>query len=213
MNWINKHKLPAIKAIKYDGQLCLTPNSLWKALYATFNTALHRQVNTNVLNEIRFKTTTTWELFSIEEFRQAIIKYNNSSVSGPDKLTWWYLKTILKQDDCLSNIINIADMCINLGHWPNYFKCSFTVIIPKPNKMAYDYPKSFCLIALLNILGKLIKKVTAERLQFLVVRNNFIHSSQLDSLKFKSTTDVVVALTHIAWLGWVKNKTTSILAS
>ena len=89
-------------------------------------------------------------------------------------------------------------MCINLGHWPNYFKCSFIVIIPKPNKMAYDYPKSFCLIALLNILGKLIKKVTAERLQFLVVRNNFIHSSQLDSLKFKSTTDVVVALTHIA---------------
>ena len=88
MNWINKHKLPAIKAIKYDGQLCLTPNSLWKALYATFNTTLHRQVNTNVLNEIRFKTTTTWELFSIEEFRQAIIKYNNSSVSGPDKLTW-----------------------------------------------------------------------------------------------------------------------------
>jgi len=28
MNWINKHKLPAIKAIKYDSQLCLSPDSL-----------------------------------------------------------------------------------------------------------------------------------------------------------------------------------------
>ena len=197
MNWINKCKLPAIEAIKYDGQLCLIPDSLWGALHTTFNTTLHRQVNTNVLNEIGFKTTSTWEPFSIEEFRQTIIKYNNSSAPGSDKLTWRHLKTILKQDDCLSNIINITDTCINLEHWPNHFKYSSTVIIPKPNKMAYDHPKSFHPIMLLNTLGKLIKKAIAERLQFLVVRNDFIHLSQLDSLKFKSTTDTEVALTHI----------------
>jgi len=28
MNWINKHKLPAIEAIKYEDQPCLTPESL-----------------------------------------------------------------------------------------------------------------------------------------------------------------------------------------
>ena len=65
---------------------------------------------------------------------------------------------------------------------------------------------------LLNTLGKLIKKVITERLQFLVVRNDFIHPSQLGGLKFKSTTDAGVALTHIVRSGWVKNKTTSILA-
>jgi len=211
MNWINKCKLPTIEAIKYDSQPCLIPDSLWRALHTIFNTALHCQVNTNVLNEIGFKTTSTWELFSIEEFRWAIIKCNNSSAPGPDKLIWQHLKTILKQDNCLSNIINIADMCINLEHWPNHFKCSSTVIIPKPNKMAYDHPKSFHPIMLLNTLGKLIEKTIAERLQFLVVRNDFIHLSQLGSLKFKSTTDAGVALTHIVRSGWVKNKTTSIL--
>jgi len=50
MNWINKHKLPATKAIKYNGQPCLAPDSLWRALYTTFNTVFHHQVN--VLNEI-----------------------------------------------------------------------------------------------------------------------------------------------------------------
>ena len=52
MNWINKHKLPATKAIKYNGQPCLAPDSLWRALHTTFNTVFHHQVNVNVLNEI-----------------------------------------------------------------------------------------------------------------------------------------------------------------
>ena len=211
INWINKHKLPAIEAIKYDSQLCLSPDSLWRTLHTSFNTALHCQVNVDVLNEIGSKVTSSWEPFSIEEFRQAINKYNNSSAPRPDKLTWWHLKTILKQDVCLTKIINIADACINLRHWPNYFKCFTTVVIPKPNKLAYDQPKFFRPIVLLNTLGKLIEKVITERLQFLVVKNDFIHPSQLGSLKFKSTTNVGVALTYIVRSGWVKNKTTSIL--
>jgi len=38
-------------------------------------------------------------------------------------------------------------------------------------------------IVLLNILGKLIKKVIGERLQFHAIANNFIHSNQLENLK------------------------------
>ena len=71
------------------------------------------------------------------------------------------------------------------------------VIIPKSNKLSYDSPKSFRPIILLNTLGKLIEKVIGERLQFHVVNNDFIHSSQLGGLKFKSTIGVGVTLTHI----------------
>jgi len=77
--------------------------------------------------------------------------------------------------------------------------------------MTYDQPKAFWPIVLLNTLGKLIKKVIVERLQFIVASNDFIHPSQLGGLKFKSTTDTGVALTHIICSGWVKNKTTSTL--
>ena len=86
------------------------------------------------------------------------------------------------------------------------------VIIPKPNKPAYNNPKSFCPIILLNTIGKLIEKMIAKRLQFHIVKNDFIHPSQLGGLKFKSTTDAGIVLTHIIRSGWVKNKTTSILA-
>ena len=131
---------------------------------------------------------------------------------GPDKLTWCHLKLIIKNDDCLSNIINIADSCINLGHWPNYFKILTTIVIPKPNKSLFDHPKAFCPIVLLNTLGKLIEKVVAERLQFMVACNDFIHPSQLGGLKFKFTSDTGIALTHIIRSGWAKGKSTSSLA-
>jgi len=133
-------------------------------------------------------------------------------VLGPDKLTWHHLKFIIKHDSCLTNIVNIAGSCINLGYWPEYFKTLSTIIIPKPNKPSYNKPNAFHPIVLLNTLGKLIEKVVADRLQFTVASNNFIHLSQLGGLKFKSTSDAGIALTHIVQSGWAKGKSTSTLA-
>ena len=127
-------------------------------------------------------------------------------------MSWQHWKLILVNEECFSKIINIADACINLGHWPEYFKISTTIIIPKPNKQSYDNPKSFYPIVLLNTLGKLIEKVIAERIQFTVAANDFIHPSQLGGLKFKSTADAGIVLTHIVRSGWVKGKSTSTLA-
>ena len=152
MNWINRRKLPTNEAIKFNGQLCITPDSLQGALHNIFNHAIDYQVNVDVLNEIESKTISLWEPFSIHEFRNAISKCNNLSVPGPDKITQHHLKFVLKQEECLSNIINITNTYINLGDWPNYFKYSSTVIIPKLNKPAYDHPKAFHPIVLLNTL-------------------------------------------------------------
>ena len=55
INWIKRRKLPTIEAINYDGQLCLTLDSLWNTLHKSFNFALNRQVNLNILDEIKRK--------------------------------------------------------------------------------------------------------------------------------------------------------------
>ena len=177
MSWVKKRKLPAIEAIKYNESPCLTPENLWNTLHNTFNTALHRQVNVEILHEVTQKPSQNWSPFSKYEFLSAISKCADSSSPGPDRMTWRHWKTIVKNDACISNIINITDACINLGHWPRYFKISTTVVIPKPNKPLYDNPKAFRPIILLNTLGKLIEKVIAKRLQFTVASNNFIHPS------------------------------------
>ena len=39
MNQVNKCKILAVKAVKYNGCLCLEINNLWYALYSSFNIA------------------------------------------------------------------------------------------------------------------------------------------------------------------------------
>ena len=201
-----------MEAIKYVNQLCLMLNSLWNALYSSFNTALHWQVDSKILDKIGNKQATAWAPFSKEEFKIVISSCNNLSTSGLDKLLWSHLKSILKHNICLTNIIKITNTWIDLGYWPNHFKRSSMIIILKPNKSLYNLPKLFRPIVLLNTLGKLIEKVIGERIQFHVVANNFIHLSQLGGLKFKSTIDAGVVLMHIIHSSWSKNTSTSMLA-
>jgi len=87
-NWINRRKLPATEAIKHNGQPCLSPESLWDVLHSTFNTAQNCQMNIEILNEIDHKSMTQWAPFTKEELKQAIVKCNNFSAPGPDKLSW-----------------------------------------------------------------------------------------------------------------------------
>ena len=146
--------------------------------------------------EIEQFLSSPWIHFSEEEFMSAITKCSNELAPGPNKLTWRYMKLIIKDKMCLKNIIDITNVCFEVGHWPSYFKSSTTIVIPKPNKLSYNSSKLFRPIVLLNTLGKLIKKVIGNRLQFHVLSNSFIHQSQLRGLKSKSTTDTSLALTH-----------------
>jgi len=56
-----------------------------------------------------------------------------------------------------------------------HFKTFTSIIISKPNKALYDISKMFRPIVLLNILGKLIKKVIDKRLQFQALSKNVIY--------------------------------------
>ena len=102
---------------------------------------------------------------------------------GPNKISWYHLKIIVNDSVCLSKIIDIANTCFDICFWPSHFKTLMSIIISKPNKESYNSSKSFKPIVLLNTVGKLIKKVIGERLQFHAIANDFIHFSQLGGLK------------------------------
>jgi len=72
--------------IKYNGRLCLELEKLWQALHSLFNTAQFRQVDENVLNELNLYHSLLWPLFLEEEFTSAIVKCNNLSAPGPNKM-------------------------------------------------------------------------------------------------------------------------------
>ena len=163
MDWVKKHKLLAIEAIQFNRRLCIEIDNLWQALYLLFDSAQDCQTDPQLLKEIPYKEVTNWNSFSKKEFISAVEKYNNSSTPRPDKLSWRHLKIIVKDNVYLNKFIDIANTYINLEHWPSHFKMSTTIVIYKPNKKSYDFPKAYWPIVLLNTIGKLIEKVIGKK--------------------------------------------------
>jgi len=129
--------------IKHNGSLYLELDVFWQALHLSFNLAQFQSIDETFLNELDSFSSLSWLEFSGEEFTQAIINCCDFSSSKPDKLSWSYLKCIIKNKVCLKNIISIANTCFELGYWPNHFKILSTIVILKPNKSFYDSLKSF----------------------------------------------------------------------
>ena len=109
------------------------------------------------MDKISDKKVTKWPPFSKVKIIDTINKYNNSLTLELNKLFWRHLKKIVKNKEYLKKLTNITNTCIDLGHWPSHFKISTTIIIPKLNKALYNSTKSFHLIVLLNMTGKLFE--------------------------------------------------------
>jgi len=87
VNWVNKHKLPVVKAVKYNSWLCLEINNLWHTLHSLFNMVQDCQIDVKILDEFPSKMSSPWVSFSEKEFISSITKCNNSLTPGPDKLS------------------------------------------------------------------------------------------------------------------------------
>jgi hypothetical protein len=106
----------------------------------------------------------------------------------------------------------LENTCLQPGHWPAEFKASTTVVILKPGKLLYDTPKSFCLIVLLNTLGKMFEKMLSNRLQFEAAKHEVLHPNQFGGVCQNSTKDTGCFLTHIVCAGWHAKLKTSVVA-
>ena len=179
MSWVKQHKLPAVEAIRFQKQPCNDLPDLWSAFHQSYNAAADRSIDLSVLDEVPSQATRSWVPFSMLEMQEALKACSNVSAPGPDHITWRHLKLILANHSCAVGILSLANACLLLRHWPRHFKESVSVIIPKPGKPAYDTPKAFRPIVLLNTLGKLIEKMIARRLQFDAVKYSILHSNQL----------------------------------
>jgi len=85
-------------------------------LYKSFNSAQNHNIDTSLLEEISDKEIMTWVPFSKKKPFNTIGNCNNSSTPGLDKLSWRYLKKIVKNNKCTNKLIDIVNICINLGY-------------------------------------------------------------------------------------------------
>src|SRR4029077_12887106 len=213
MHWTGPRKLPPSEALRFEGEACDHPDKLWNALHNTFNSAEGRPHNVDRFRDsMPVRDERPWGSFSMAEMTEALAPCSGRSAPGPDHLTWSHLKLLMKHEETAELFLWIANACLRTGYWPEEFKISRTVVIPKPGKPSYDSPKMFRPIVLLNTLGKLIEKLIANRLQYSAAAEGILHPCQFGGVRQNSTEDAGVFLTHIVRAGWAKGKVTSVLA-
>ncbi|KAF7761993.1 hypothetical protein Agabi119p4_9985 [Agaricus bisporus var. burnettii] len=207
--------MPATESLLDDqGRACVDKEHLFQTLHTAYNSANNRSINLErMLREVERKEEREWNTFSQHELRQALSKCAKNTAPGPDHITWNVLKHITKtRTKIVKFFVMIANASIEQEHWPQHFKSSVSVIIPKPSKPSYDRAKAFRPIVLLNTLGKLIEKMIANRLQFESLEHQVIHSCQTGGICQRSTEDAATVLAHHVRAGWSKKKETSVLA-
>ena len=158
MNWVKKHKLSAIEAIKFNRHSYNNLNNLCQAFYLFYNIAQDKTINPYLMKEILLCQQTEQPPFYKAKLINIINKYSNLSTLGSNSISQSYFK-LVDNDKCLNYFVNIANIYINLGYQPSHFKKSMLIIILKPNKLSYNNSKTFHPIVLLNTLGKLIEKI------------------------------------------------------
>src|SRR5882762_6358025 len=67
MSWVKPRALPSFEAISFEGEQCVTLDSLWGALHSTFNSASDRVVESGVLDTLLDLPAREWIPFSLVE--------------------------------------------------------------------------------------------------------------------------------------------------
>jgi hypothetical protein len=87
-------------------------------------------------------------------------------------------------------------MLSEVGYYPQSWRESTIVIIPKPNKPDYSSIKVYWPIALLNCLGKSLEKLMASRIAQMAEAHYLLHPNQISSRPQHSAIDTAMVLIH-----------------
>ena len=100
---------------------------------------------------------------------------------------------------------------VDIGYYPRYWKQATGAILKKQGKLDNSIPKAYRVIALLNCLGKVSKRILAKRLGYLAETTSLLYLIQIDGRLKKSAVDVaLVLLNKVETNKRAKRKTTTL---
>ena len=135
-----------------------------------------------------------------QEVEDAISEVPPDKAPGPDNIP----NRILKMGSLIivPHLTRIFEWSIKLGYCPEHFRKSTTIVLRKPGKDNYTVPKSYRPIALLNTIGKLMDRIVAKRLSYLVEKHQLLPQDHIGGRPLKSTEHALhsmVQKVHETW--------------
>ncbi|KAI9036090.1 uncharacterized protein KD926_002467 [Aspergillus affinis] len=130
---------------------------------------------------------------------------------GPDSIpnkVWHWLGEV---SSFLTVLTQIFNACLRLGHNPEYFQQSTTVVLRKAAPRDYRLAKSYRPIALLNTLGKILEAVATVRIAWALEERNLLPRSHLGGRRGISVDHLIQLLLDQIFESWGKGRKVSIL--
>jgi len=95
-----------------------------------------------------------------------------------------------------NKITMLICQCLANRYHPLQWLKAIAIALKKPNKPDYTQPRAYCLITLLEYMGKLLEKVVAHRLTYLIGQYNLISDSQFGDRANFSTSDAILTFVY-----------------
>jgi len=100
-----------------------------------------------------------------EELGEMIRKQGDGKAAGENGLGGKVLKMMWRVDWCRKEMKEVVEGSLSLGYVCERWRRSVGIVMRKPNKLDYGSPNSYRIINLLDVLGKVVERILARRLE------------------------------------------------
>ncbi|KAJ7670204.1 hypothetical protein B0H17DRAFT_843384, partial [Mycena rosella] len=107
---------------------------------------------------------------TFDEVREAIFDASVNSAPGYTQISYKVIPWAWS--NASAEIYTLIKRCLHSGYHPWEWRKAIAVALQKLRKPDYSNPRAYRLIQLLECLGKILEKVVARRLTFLVEQHN-----------------------------------------
>lgn len=141
---------------------------------------------------------------TVQEVEDTIHNVPSLKAPGPDKIPNLVLKIALPWIKI--HLTRIFNHSLALGHCPEHFRESTTVVLRKPGKDNYTVPKAYRPIALLNTIGKVMDAIIAKRLSYLAETYSLLPRTHIGGRKLKSVEHALHIIMETIYEAWNTGK-------
>lgn len=135
-----------------------------------------------------------WHPITREEVRKAIFDAKAHNAPGISDMTGAAMQTAWSVAS--EEIFAILSAAARTGYHPERFKQSICIAIRKAKKPNYSLPNAYRPIQLLEVMGKSLERIQADRIAFLAEKHNLIPPLHFGGVKGKSAEDAVLCAVH-----------------
>ena len=151
-------------------------------------TTYNINLTTHNPNELPF------EQITVTEVKEALFGASAKAAPGhsqiPYKVLRWAWSSVADY------ITALMQKCLQNRYHPKTWCWAIAIALRKPRKPDYSNPQVYCLIQLLEYLGKVLESIVTSHLSYLVGRHNLVPGNQFGGCSHSSTMDAILAFTN-----------------